>query len=250
MCITLNRYCVLCQTLFQEGAGANNSFVAAMWQLAASLQNASPFITERYQQVSRVPAVSGVYFACIARAVQVSVREYLQAVGTNMVDLPGFRLLTTDLRRGTFHQSSQLTPIPEEYLERPQTSTGSGYTSAATPSVATATNSTSGRTSVSTLTVDTRGGGTAVQRVDNPAPDTEFANITVAPGGTRRILREDRPPLNNAGNDFCVARWLCSGCFPNCGRSATHVSFADTTERTLLLTFCRTHLASSAPNNA
>ena len=211
ICITLTRYCVLCQTLFQ-GAGPDNAFVAAMWQLAASLQNASPFITERYQQVPRMPAFSGVYFACIVRAIQVGVQEYLQSVGTNMVEghtgveLPDFRTLTTDLRRGTFHQSSQWIPIPEEYLDRPSASSGSGYASAATPSVATTTNSTSGRTSVSTLTADTRGGGTAVQRVDNPAPDTEFASITVAPCGTRRILREHRPPSNNAGKNEFASR--------------------------------------------
>ena len=174
-------------------------------------------------------------------------------VGTNMaeghvgVDLPDFRMLTTDLRRGTFHQSNQWVPIPEEYLDPPSISPSVSYTTAATPNVASTTSRTSGRTSVSTLTVDTRGGA-AVQHVVTLSPDAEFTNITVTPGGTRRILREHRPPLNttNAGNKFSIAWWLCGGCFPNCDRRATHAPFADASERTRLLTFCLDHLAAPA----
>lgn len=33
--------------------------------------------------------------------------------------------------------------------------------------------------------------------------------------------------------------WLRSGCFPNCGRRATHMPFASPAERTRLLSFCR-----------
>ena len=76
------------------------------------------------------------------------------------------------------------------------------------------------------------------------APDTAFSNsIVVRPGGTRPLMRERRPPANDAGTEFCVAWWLRDGCFTNCGRSRTHVPFASAGERTRLLNYCREHLA-------
>ena len=99
------------------------------------------------------------------------------------------------------------------------------------------------RTGVSTLTADTR---TAVARIDNPAGDAEFSSITLRAGGARAIMREQRPPTNDAGNEFCVTWWTRGGCFPNCGRRATHVPFASAGERTRLLTYVRTHLQAPA----
>ena len=232
--ITMERYSVLCQTLFQ-GAGAPNPFVEAMWQITASLKNATPFIVERYQQLAGVPGLRSTYFACIVRAIQVGVHEYLHTVGANRVaghigvELPDFRSLVTDLKRGTFHQSSHWVAIPEEYLE-PMSHHATG--SVATPSTApiSTISSIAGRTGVSSITTDAS--RVPVSRIDNPAPDPTFASITVRPGGSRPILREHRPPNNDAGHQFCVAWWLRGGCFPNCGRRATHVPFANAGERT------------------
>ena len=250
VCITMTRYAILCQTLFQ-GAGPENPLVAVLWRLVMALQNAAPFIMERYQQMVRTPAMTSIYFASVLRAVQVQVHEYLHAVATNVtedhggVELPEFRSLVTDLKRGTFPQSSNWVPIPEEYFESPRGQTGNASTStrtqtAAPSSVGTA--STAG-TTVSALTDPSR---TPVPRIANPSPDAEFANIVIRPGGTRPILREHRPPHNDAGHEFCVAWWLRSGCFSNCGRSATHCPFASPAERTRLLTYCREHLAAPA----
>ena len=106
--ITMERYSILCQTLFQ-GAGPLNPFVEAMWQITAALKNATPFIAERYQQLSGIPGLGNTYFACIVRAIQVGVHEYLHMVGVNPVaghigvELPDFRTMVTDLKRGTFH---------------------------------------------------------------------------------------------------------------------------------------------------
>ena len=57
--ITLTRYAVLCQTLFQ-GPGPTNPFVDCIWKLTAAMQNAVPFISERYQQVARNPSVANI----------------------------------------------------------------------------------------------------------------------------------------------------------------------------------------------
>ena len=184
--ITMERYSVLCQTLFQ-GTGAPNPFVEAMWHITASLKNATPFIAERYQQLTGVPGLGGTNFACIVRAIQVGVYEYLHAVRANRVaghigvDLPDFRSLVTDLKRGTFHQSSHWVAIPEEYLEpTPRTATGSVTTQSTAP--ISMISSVSGRTGVSSITAEVS--RAHVSRIDNPAPDQTFTSITVRPGGS------------------------------------------------------------------
>ena len=221
VCITLGRYAVLCQTLFQ-GMGPNNPFVESMWQLLAALQNASPFITERYQQVSPTPAIANEYFASIIRAVQVCTHEYLHGVSINVAESHGgidpldFRSMVAELKRGTFQYASNWVPLPEAYLEPVRAITGSFGTSR-TPSLAPtgAGSVSSTRTSVSSMTANSA--RAPVARIDNPAPDAEFSSIAVPrPGGTRPILRDHRPPANDAGHQFCVAWWLRSGCFPNC----------------------------------
>ena len=167
------------------------------------------------------------------------------------VELPDFRTLTAELKRGTFPQSSHWVPIPDGYLT-PLDSTSAASMTTRTQSVAYTSSgaSTAGRSGMSTLTPETNR-TPPVARIDNPAPDAEFANITVLrPGGTRQVLRQHRrPPTNNAGQEFCVAWWLRGGCFPNCGRRATHAPFADNTERARLLAYVNEHVAASAANS-
>lgn len=130
-CITLYHFAVLCQALFQGDAGSDNPLVAVQWKLAEDMQNAAPFIADRYLQVY-TPTLASVYFPGIVRAVQVGVHEYPHQVGTNVeaghrnVDLPAYRTLIWDLRQGTFQNSSNWLPIPEGYLN-PRTA-GSGGT--------------------------------------------------------------------------------------------------------------------------
>ena len=251
-CITLSRYAVLCQTLFQ-GEGPPNPFVEALWHLCSNMLNAAPYITDRFQQVARIPAVANIYFASIIRAVQVGVQEYLQQVGTNAaeghtgIDLPEFRTIVSDLRRGTFQYSSNWVPLPEEYLDPIRGGGGVGVRSVITNTTGSSSVS-STRTGVSSLTAEAS--RAPVARIDNPSPDAEFGSITVRPGGTRPILRDHRPPTNDAGHEFCVAWWLRGGCFPNCNRRATHVPFASANERTRLITFCRQHLAAPAAGSS
>jgi hypothetical protein len=250
VCITIGRYAVLCQTLFQ-GAGPPNPLVEVTWQLVAALQNATPYIVDRFAQVARVPAIANVYFASIVRAVQVHVHEYLHSVSVNVaeghagIDPPEFRTMVTELKRGTFQYSSNWVPLPEAYLEPVRGSpsgTGSSRTPSATPTGASSVSTT--RTGVSSLTADST--RTPVARVDNPTPDADFSSITIRAGGTRPILRDHPPPANDAGQEFCVAWWLRSGCFPNCRRRATHTPFASAAERARLLSFCRDHIAAPA----
>ena len=163
--ITLGRYAVLCQTLFQ-GTGGDNPLVNALWKLFAMIQNAAPAITDKYMQVAHVPAIANVFHACIVRAVQVHVHEYLHEVGINIaedhsgIDLPDFRGMLADLKHGTFPHSSHWVPIPVEYQEPVRSgggaTSGSGGSRGPPSAVPTAGSSvTSARTGVSSLTADT-----------------------------------------------------------------------------------------------
>ena len=240
--ITLMRFAVLCQCLFQ-GVGDPHPFVERMWALALGVQNAAPFISERFHSLSRAQAVTNMYYARIVRAVQLSVFEYLQQVATNVglgvgeVDLPVFSAMMQDLKRGTFHLSTNWVEIPEVYLDPiPTRMAGS-----VVPSGAATTVSMSTRSTVSSMTNDPSA-RPAVARIPNPNPDAEFTSIPLRPGGARAILREHPPPRNDAGTEFCVAWWTRSGCFQNCGRQASHVPFASPTERSRLLTYVRANL--------
>ncbi|KAI2509092.1 hypothetical protein MHU86_5340 [Fragilaria crotonensis] len=221
-----------------------------MWSMVAGFQNAAPFVTERYHALaSRHPSVAPTYHARIVRAVQVCTHEYMQMVAHNIADgvigveVPNFTVMLQELKRGTFHNSTNWVDIPEAYLDPvpPQRSmTGS---SAGGGSGSTTITYASTRTGVSSLSTPsgetptvTR---TSVTRVENPAGDAEFANIPLRAGGTRNILREHRPPSNDAGQEFCVAWWTKGGCFPNCGRRATHTPFASAGERSRLLAYVR-----------
>ena len=96
-----------------------------MWAAGVGLQNLTPFITERYESLARVNQVTPMYFARILRAVQLGAHDYLQNVAINVVDsvegvdVPSFAGMLQDLKRGTFHISTNWVPIPEEYLEPP-----------------------------------------------------------------------------------------------------------------------------------
>jgi hypothetical protein len=235
----LARYAVLCQCLFQGTAGVAHPFVDTMWALVASMQNGAPFITERFHALARNPGIASTYHARIVRAVQVCTHEYMQAVACNVVDsiegveLPSFASLVQELKRGTFQNSTNWIDLPEAYLDTSPPSRGGTV----------ATQASSTRSGVSALTSDTTTSPrTSVNRVDNPTVDAEFSGLSLRPGGTRNIMREHRPPTNDAGNEFCVAWWTRGGCFPNCGRRDTHVPFSSPTERSRLLAYIRTHL--------
>lgn len=254
-CITLCRFAVLCQVLFQ-GTGPTHPLVDAMWTTALGLQNLAPAVTDRYQGLLGTPGVAHTYFARIVRAVQLGVYEYLQGVAMNIaesavgVEKPNFQSMLQDLKRGTFHLSTNWIPIPAEYMSMaaPQTlSTASGSGSRSTTSGAPSTVSgVTGGSAVSSIT-DATQQRDSVARIENPAPDNEFASLTLRSGGTRTILRAHRPPANDAGNEFCVAWWTRSGCYPNCGRRNTHLPFASTAERSRLLSYVRQHLVAPAP---
>lgn len=252
-CITLARFAVLCQCLFQ-GTGPAHPFVEAMWALVAGLQNGAPIIKERFHALTRHPAIAVMYHARIVRAVQVTVHEYMQAVACNVatgivgVDIPSFSSMLQELKRGTFHHSTNWIDIPEAYLDPVATPVALLRVSGTTASGATTTaTQASTRSGVSLLTTETR---TSTARIDNPAGDTELASIPLRAGGTRNLLREHRPPANDAGNEFCVAWWTRGGCFPNCGRRATHVPFASAGERSRLLSYVRTYLQAPAATTA
>jgi hypothetical protein len=192
---------------------------------------AGPFVTEKYWQViTDAPCVAQVYFACMVRGVKVEMYEYLQNVAINVaashegVAIPVFRSFLANLKKGSFHCSSNRVQTPEEYMEEQalgQEAHGHPAPTSTAPTVVSSVAST--RTGASSLTADTRVAPAA--RVANPAPDTaEFSSITVPrPGGTRPILREHCPPVNDAGSEFCLAWWLRCGCFENCGRRSTHI---------------------------
>lgn len=247
VCVTLSRYAVLCQALFQ-GTGAPNPLVEALWNLTAALNNAAPFIADRIQQVARAPLTTRVYYPTMVRSVQVSVHKYLQGVEINIADShegverPELRTLVTDLRRGTFHHSSNWVPLPEAYLETPARAASAGTRVA--PSVVSTGSGSNASTGISSITDPTR---ETIVRVDNPAPDADFTSIVTRRGGTRQLLRTRPPPQNDAGHEFCVAWWIRGGCFPNCGRRVTHTPFASVAERVRLLTYCREHLAAPQP---
>lgn len=255
-CITLCRFAVLCQVLFQ-GTGPAHPLVDAMWTTALSLQNLAPAVTDRYQSLLGISGVAQTYFARILRAVQLGVHDYLQAVATNIVDSvagierPNFSGLLQDLKRGTFHQSTNWIPLPPEYLGSLTlpTSSASGGSRSGVAASAIASSASVG-TAVSSITHDQSTQRESVARIENPAPDSEFATLTLRAGGTRTILRANRPPANDAGNEFCVAWWTRSGCYPNCGCRNTHQPFASPAERARLMAYVRQHLVAPSPTSA
>ena len=115
-------------------------------------------------------------------AVQLGVHEYLQGVATNLMDSvtgiekPNFVVMLQDLRRGTFHQSTNWIPIPPKCMGSitPHTlSASSGSTtscSAADRASAVGSGASATRTAVSLITLDPPQ-CESVAKIDNPAPD-------------------------------------------------------------------------------
>ncbi len=247
--ITIGRYAVLCQSLFQ-GTGPDNPVVSLLWKLFAEVQNSVPAIADKFQQLGHQPAVTNVFHACILRAIQVQMHDYLHAVSVNVsedhagIDRPEFRAMVADLKHGMFPNSSNWVPIPAEYREPPRAGSGGASGSRAPSAVPTGGSSvSSGRTGVSSLTAES---APRMTPVENAVNDAAFRSIVVRPGGTRLILRDNLPPHNDAGREFCVSWWIRGPCYPNCRRREAHVPFALPAERTRVLTFCREHLTASA----
>jgi hypothetical protein len=170
VCITLGRYAVLCQAPLLQGTGPSNPAVEVLWNLLVALQ-ASPFINDRYLQAAAIiPMVAHVNFPCIVRTVQVSMHEYFHGFGANIaagltgVDLPDFRTLVVELKRGTFQFSSHWVPIPEEYLAQPRIHVSTSSVPSAA-SISGSSSQASTRTGVPSLTADT-------SRTPSSAPTT------------------------------------------------------------------------------
>lgn len=259
--ITLQRYAVLVQTLFQGTTAAVHPFVRAMWELATGFQTRLPFIMDRYQGLGPGSPLHSVYPAHIIRTIQINAHEYLQRIGASydgdfraVDDIPNFSQLLQDLQRGTFHTSNGWVPLPAEYVvANASVRMGSAASLAGTVSTAplTTIGAAGGATSVmsaitahtSTATAAAR--GQTQTRQQNDAPDPEFSAMTLR-SGLGQLLRTNRPPRNDAGHEFCVAWWCKGGCYTACGRRAAHVPFASGAERTRLWDFAREHLARPA----
>ena len=69
VCITFSRYAVLCQALFQ-GLGEPSTFVETLWKFANEMQNATPFIVDKFLQL-HLPALTNIYYPSIIRTMQV-----------------------------------------------------------------------------------------------------------------------------------------------------------------------------------
>ena len=79
--ITLQRYAVLVQALFQGTTAAVHPFVRAIWELTTGFQTRLPFIMERHQGLGLGSALYQAYPARILRTVQIQGYEYLQRIG-------------------------------------------------------------------------------------------------------------------------------------------------------------------------
>jgi hypothetical protein len=181
------------------------------------------------------------------------VYEYLQALQVGgdkgTPDVPTFQELLRDLQRGCFHNSSSWLPLPASITVDPSALVAGSVSTGATRTTRA---STVAPTAVSGLTTTTGGGrasgggnnaSTSTQGtyIANPARDPEFDALQLRPG-MRDLLRAHPPPANDAGNELCVSWWGRGGCYNNCGRAATHRSFANAAERARLLTHVKAHL--------
>ena len=107
------------------------------------------------------------------------------------------------------------------------------------PTVSTGTGGASVTSGVSALTTPT---ATANQtRIPNPVTDSAF-NDMVLRGVLGPLTRANRPPRNDAGNEFCVGWWCKNGCYSSCGRRSAHVAFVTPGEHERLLAYANVHL--------
>ena len=84
-----------------------------MWTLARNVQNMSPFITGCYIGVlARMPGVGPKNFARIIRAVQLSVKDFMPEVATNVVEgLAGWGCLPRFYQHASRSQEMYLSPL-------------------------------------------------------------------------------------------------------------------------------------------
>ena len=148
VCVTLFRYAVLCETLFQGTTGAKHPFVEALWFAAKAFKDVEPFVTDTFNDLVSVHPITSIYYARIVRAVHVYSHEYLHQVSTHDgetlddISVSDFAPLIRELTSGTFPKSTNYMDLPAEYMEtaaaRPPLSvapSGAG-TASTTPSTA------------------------------------------------------------------------------------------------------------------
>ena len=81
------------------------------------LQNMGPFITERFHSLACLTEIARIYNGRILRAIQLSIYDCMQQVASNVVEgveMPSFSALMQDLKRGTFHLSTNWVAVPEQ----------------------------------------------------------------------------------------------------------------------------------------
>lgn len=258
--ITLFRFAVLTECLFQSATQDPHPLVGTLWRLAKEYTTRLPFILDRYHELAGTEHYAS-YPARILRRVQVQVVEYLQGVaaapaGFAAVDqAPTFSTMLTYMQHGTFPASCDWMPLPASYRaitpsQASQRSTATtALASGVTHSAQASTITTGGGSSaVSALTSPTNATGASherQQRETNPSPDPEFMALTLKPG-LGELLRLHRPPTNSAGKEQCVSWWAKGSCFSRCSRQATHQPFGSPAERARLLAHIKDHLVVGA----
>ena len=253
VCVTLFRYAVLCETLFQGTTGGKHPFVEALWLVAKALKDVEPFVTDKYNDLASVHPITSIYCARIVRAVQVYSHEYLHQVSTHDgetlydISVPDFGPLVRELTRRTFPKSTNYMDLPSEYMDTASSHLPiSGAPSrASTAPTAPSTAMHSDQSAVSTLSSPSAA-APANMRLINQAPDAEIVAVNLRPGGSQLIRRDHPPPANDRGQEMCVAWWTRSACYSNCGRRQTHRPFANANERSRLMAYVRQHLAAPA----
>jgi hypothetical protein len=115
VCITLQRFAVLAQCMFQ-GAGGPHLLVDSLWSLASSFQNQVFFITEQSRSNFHVnTGLASTYHARILRHVQLRAYNYLQSLAISVgdtcegVEVPRFQALLRNLKDGTLHHCPRRT---------------------------------------------------------------------------------------------------------------------------------------------
>ena len=254
--ITLQRYAVLLQCLFQ-GAGPPHPLVRSIWALADDFSTKLPFLLDSHQNLSREHPQAYLQLPVrILRYVQVVVIEYLQRIATaaagfvEVDNAPRFNDLVQDLQWGTFHVSRNWIALPPYYaqLAFPSTSaltpTGRRLPGSDTTNTTTGSSGSSLNTGVSSLTSPSTTAPTQV-RVVNETPDAEFMALELKPR-LGELLRLHRPPASSDGGEHCVAWWAKGGCYSQCSRRSTHKAFSSPGERARLLAHIKEHLVVGA----